>query len=186
MQFILAVKNLLKVPMSDEALMLHYSQTGDSKFLSQLYDNCALDLFHFLLGQSNQTLAEDISQKTWLKVIEKREYYRRDGRFKAWLFTLGRNLLLDELRAKHNQMLDIEQIPALITRDNTQTEQEFSRFQACLQQLPFAQKEAFVLQQEGFGLQEIANITHCKVETIKSRIRYAKQHIKQALEQDHE
>ena len=47
-------------------------------------------------------------------------------------------------------------------------------FDKALMSLPFVQREAFCLQQEGFSLKEIAQITHCEHETIKSRLRYAK------------
>ena len=52
--------------------------------------------------------------------------------------------------------------------------------------LPFEQREAFCLQQEGFGLQEIADITHSKIETVKSRLRYAKTTLRNNLEKYHD
>ncbi|WP_338324804.1 sigma factor-like helix-turn-helix DNA-binding protein [Pseudoalteromonas phenolica] len=47
------------------------------------------------------------------------------------------------------------------------------------------QREALSLQLEGFSLQEISTITHSEVETIKTRLRYAKQALKQRLGDSH-
>ena len=74
--------------------MSQYAKSGKSELLQRLVELHADDLYHFLLSQSDIELAKDISQKTWLKVIDKREYYQSNGSFKAWLFTVGRNTLL--------------------------------------------------------------------------------------------
>jgi RNA polymerase sigma-70 factor (ECF subfamily) len=55
-------------------------------------------------------------------------------------------------------------------------------FKACIQQLPYKQKEALSLQFEGFSLVEIATICSAEKETIKTRIRYAKDSLKTMLE----
>ncbi|MFT5670097.1 MAG: RNA polymerase sigma-70 factor (ECF subfamily) [Glaciecola sp.] len=49
--------------------------------------------------------------------------------------------------------------------------------------LSFEQREDFCLQQEGFSLTDITIMTHCKQETIKTRLRYAKTKLKALLEQ---
>ncbi len=54
-------------------------------------------------------------------------------------------------------------------------------FDYALLSLSFEQREVFCLQQEGFSLQDIASITHCPLETVKSRLRYAKDNIRKVL-----
>ena len=56
-------------------------------------------------------------------------------------------------------------------------------FHNALKRLPMEQKEAFSLQQEGFSLAEISHICHVPQETIKTRLRYAKEKLKKALEE---
>lgn len=187
MSISLTLKNWL-FDSSDEALMERFAQSSDNKLLVQLYDNCADNLYHFLLTQSDPAMAKDISQRTWLTVIEKKHLYRRNGRFQSWLFTLGRNHLIDELR-KHNRLSSLDdpdlQVAAQEQADfeNTSLSEAFDRV---LMQLPFVQREAFCLQQEGFGLQEIASITYSETETVKSRIRYAKRTLRDRLEKYHD
>jgi RNA polymerase sigma factor (sigma-70 family) len=165
---------------SNEALMLRYASSGDTILLSKLYDACGNDLYHFMLTLSEPTLAKDICQMTWLKVIEKKHLYRDSGLFKAWLFTLARNLLIDEYRKQKNTSDDLdtlcaEQAPQALEGELLQ------RFNGALQQLPFAQREAFCLQQEDFSLEDIASITHTNIETVKSRLRYAKDNLREQL-----
>ncbi len=188
MSFTLAIKALFNTGISNEKLMLDYAETEDSKLLSQLYDKCADDLYHFLLTQAGNELAKDISQQTWLKVIEKKHLYRDSGRFIAWLFTLSRHLLIDEFRksgrlSQLNKQAELSSIsPPLTPSFDT----ILAAFDQALRTLPFEQREAFCLQQEGFSLTEIASITTSPIETIKSRLRYAKASLKQQLENCHD
>jgi RNA polymerase sigma factor (sigma-70 family) len=165
---------------SNEALMLRYASSGDQALLSKLYDACANDLYHFLLTLSEPTLAKDISQMTWLKVIEKKHLYRDSGLFKAWIFTLARNILIDEYRKQKNTTEDLD---TLVSAQSplSPTNDVLSRFNRALEQLPFAQREAFCLQQEDFSLEDIAIITHTNIETVKSRLRYAKDALRTQL-----
>jgi RNA polymerase sigma-70 factor (ECF subfamily) len=183
MSFAFAIKARLFNRTSNESLMLRYAQSGDRVLLTQLYESCGDDLFHFVLTLSEPTLAKDICQKTWLKVIEKKHLYQPSGQFKAWLFTLARNQLIDEFRRGKRNTHQTEQL----IDDRLTIEVNFSKtdinvlFDRGLMSLAFEQREAFCLQQEGFTLQDIANITHCPIETVKSRLRYAKDNLRNLL-----
>ena len=185
MSLTLTLKHIIGAQLSHEELMRRFVQTDDKRWLSQLYDNCANDLYHFILTQSDHALAKDICQKSWLKVIEKRHLYSHTGNFKAWLFTLARNTLMDEFRAQTRSNCDTYQDSQCASSEPlpTSLEQAFDR---ALLTLSFEQREAFCLQQEGFGIQDIANITHSNTETIKSRLRYAKNSLREQLERYHD
>lgn len=186
MSISIALRRLIGHPVSNEALMERYSTDGDIKAFEQLYDNCAKDLYHYIVSHSNTTLAKDVCQKTWLKVIEKHRLYSPNGKFKAWLFVLARNVLMDEYRSQSRvQSLD-EMNNTLIAEPIETCRSTSACFDSALNALPFEQREAFVLQQEGFSLSEIAMITHTPQETVKSRLRYARRQLKLALEAFHE
>lgn len=161
-------------------LMLRYTETGDPKLLSTLYDRMGCDLYYYLLVMSNPEIAADIAQKSWLRVIEKRNLYSSKYQFEAWLFTLARHLLFDELKKQKRLSFvgdEINDMPAEINESETNTE-----FHEALKSLPFGQREAFSLQQQGFSLSDIANICQVPIETIKTRLRYARAALKQKLE----
>ncbi len=180
MSLVLSLKNLFPATASNEWLMTQYRLRQESKFLEQLYNNCANDLYHFLLSQSDVDTAKDVAQRTWVKVIDNRNQYQHSGRFVGWLFTIGRNQLMDELRKQKRlqPLLEQEDVAAAISVTETKVDKQFDQ---ALQSLPFLQREAFMLRQEGFGLQEISDITSSPVEAIKSRIRYAKAHLRKIL-----
>ncbi|MEW9798382.1 sigma-70 family RNA polymerase sigma factor [Alteromonas sp. CYL-A6] len=182
---VLSLRHWLNMPVDDETLMQRYAQTGDARLLSALYDRRADDLYHFLLALCGHDMAQDVAQKTWLKVIEKRRLFNGSGRFKGWLFTLGRHTLLDDLRKRSGHPSSQAEVSAgceFCDVDNQLAE----AFGAALNALPFEQREAFCLQQEGFGLQEIATMCDCGTETIKSRLRYARHTLRQRLEKYHD
>ena len=184
MSFALTLKARFFDRTSNESLMLRYAQSGDRALLTQLYDACGNDLFHFVLTLSEPTLAKDICQKTWLKVIEKKHLYQHSGQFKSWLFTLARNQLIDEYRRNKPTINQTEQLAdsGQNIEANLDDGDISVLFDHGLLSLAFEQREAFCLQQEGFTLQDIANITHCPIETVKSRLRYAKDNIRKVLD----
>jgi len=171
-----------------EQVMADYIMLRDKKAIIELYNLFADDMYHYLLTLSDPALAQDIVQKTWLKVIEKPQSYHTVGSVKAWLFTMARNALIDEFR-KTNRLVELENQQNELDQDldyeisstiNTRNVQAL--FDKALMTLSFEQREAFCLQQEGFSLSEIATMTHCKQETIKTRLRYAKTKLKELLE----
>lgn len=167
-----------------EQVMADYIMRKDKKAIIALYNTFADDMYHYLLTMSDPTLAQDIVQKTWLKVIEKPHSYHTLGSVKAWLFTMARNALIDEFR-KTKRWVELENQHEELSSDITilsHTDNIQSQFDEALMALPFAQREAFCLQHEGFSLSDIATMTNNKQETIKTRLRYAKTKLKELLE----
>ena len=176
-----------------ERLMLRYSAKGDEASLAALFDLHSHKLFYFLKVLSDSTVAEDLCQRTWIKVIENRHLFKSGDNFQAWLFTIGRRTLIDEFRKNAKLEYNNDAVEAFLltelvkyaqssVEDDVQKGLEKDWFKACLQQLPYKQKEALTLQFEGFGLSEIAAICGAEKETVKTRIRYAKDSLKTMLE----
>lgn len=186
-----------KIKVSPEQVMANYVLDRDKKAIVSLYNEFADDMYHYLLTLSDPTLAKDIVQKTWLKVIEKPHNYSRAGSVKAWLFTIARNALIDEFR-KTNRWVEWpsnEQSHYYKEVDETNTDcaedlvddtHLRTAFDTAIMTLSFEQREVFCLQQEGFSLADIAKMTHAKEETVKTRLRYAKNKLKELLEQAHD
>lgn len=165
--------------------MLRYAHNGKPELLDDLVKLTGNDLYYFLLSQTDPTLAGDLSQSTWVRVIEKRSFYQPHGSFKSWLFTLGRNLMIDEFRRNNRwQTIELEgdELTTANLTDSIIGENELARFDYILENLSFLQKEAFILQKEGFSLSEIAIITGENAQTIKSRLRYARNAFKPLLQ----
>lgn len=183
MNITIGLKNWLNIAESNENLMLKYADSGELKYIKEIVKRLEPDLYHYLYSQVGPELAADTCQIAWEKVIINRRSFSDTGTVKSWLFKIARSALIDELRKQ--QRWQIEEFDEnQIDCNSTQTIDQFDvmneieqqhRFNIAFEQLPFLQKEAFILQQEGFRLREIAQITHCEMETVKSRLRYAKQ-----------
>ncbi|PCK31028.1 sigma-70 family RNA polymerase sigma factor [Pseudoalteromonas piscicida] len=166
--------------------LYEYTATGDIKYLELVIERYHSELFHFLKTQTQTATAEDLCQKTWLKVIEKRQYYRQQGSPKAYLFQIARNLLIDSIRssAKLTDLPDDKNIPTNTKALSGHAEQRWLYQQIIT--LPPLQRESLSLQLAGFSLDEIAQIVGAPQETVKTRIRYAKEAIKSQVSSNNE
>jgi RNA polymerase sigma factor (sigma-70 family) len=169
--------------------IVEYQQTGDQAVLAKLFMLHADALYFFLLRQSNAELAADISQQSWLKLVEQRQQFQGNCSFKTWLFSLARNALIDEFRHQTRWgFTEITEQTLLPATDDNPAEQQLSDKQQqqqldwAIRQLPVLQQEALILQLEGFSLAEIAIIANSPAETVKSRLRHARVTLASLLE----
>ena len=101
------------------------------------------------------------------------------------MFKIGRTSLIDEYRkqSRWQSLQDESQITCESQELSLLFEvDKVEAFNRALGSIPFLQREALVLQQEGFRLREISLITDCEIETVKTRIRYAKLQLKTLLQ----
>src|SRR5213593_191046 len=80
------------------------AREGDQAALGALYDRLAARLYRFAYFRlGNRADAEDLTQRTFLKMIEALPRYQRRGiPFEAWFFRIARNGLVDLLRARRS------------------------------------------------------------------------------------
>lgn len=179
----------------DQALMLRFQEQGDVHAFEELFTRHKNGLYRFVLKLSlNAAVAEDISQHTWMRLIEVAEAgrYRASGEatFRTYLYTLARNRYFDEYRRDHETA---RADPLEATERNPHDElpetpeQAFARQQGsdrlsrALRELPPDQREVVVLWMHGLDLVEVARITGASWHTVVSRKRYALAKLKRAL-----
>jgi RNA polymerase sigma-70 factor (ECF subfamily) len=171
---------------SDEDLMLHY-RDGDAAAFDALYARHQGGLYRYLLRQCRDAaVAEELFQDVWTNLIRARAGYTVQARFATYLYRLAHNRWIDHyrrLRPGAVVSLDDEEGDAPIDppdeRDIPQdvaldVRRQAARLMELIAELPAAQREAFLLQQEsGMSVEEIAQATGVTRETAKSRLRYA-------------
>lgn len=171
---------------ASHTLLTKYRDNADPQLLTQLFQRYADALYHFLLRQSDAELAQDISQQCWLNLMQYAHGYQGQSSVKTWLFAIGRHLLIDEFRRQQRwqQVDETEALPDLqpSVLSLLQQFEAQQRLDKAIGLLPYVQREALMLQLEEFSLEQIADITGSGVETVKTRLRYARQNLKSLLE----
>ena len=185
----------LSISVTDEQLMLAY-QAGNISAFEQLYKKHKGPLYRYFVRQlRDNTLAEDLYQEVWGKVIKAVESYQVSAKFTTWLYKIAHNLIIDHIRAVkplddtqalgEDQTMDsFNAVSDVEPEQQLQQLQQAKLLQGCIDLLPAVQKEAFLLNVElGLTASAISDIAKVTLEATKSRIRYAYQSIKLCVTQ---
>lgn len=91
---------------TDEQLMTEY-RLGDEEAFAILYERHSSKIYGYLRAKtSNDALAREIFQITFLKLHATRDRYRTDLPFLPWLFAICRNELIDNMRKRTRNLED--------------------------------------------------------------------------------
>lgn len=184
---------------SDEALMQAYAG-GDAAAFDMLYARHKGGVYRYLLRHCGSAAgADEMFQDVWMNLIRARESYAPSAKFTTWVYRIAHNRLVDHWRshaarpplaivaATGDEDAD-DPLDAVPGRRGDEPETRVAsgelgaRIRQALAALPPAQRDAFLLHQEGgLELAAIAELTGEGTETIKSRIRYALGKLRSAL-----
>ena len=183
---------------SDESLMLRFA-AGDIAAFDALYARHELGVWRYVFRSVRvQAVADDLLQDVWFAVARSAPTYTVSARFKTWLFTMAHNRLIDYFRTARNHVsIDgngDEDSPAIgdtLAADSgfgplrrLESSEQAAALIAAVERLPREQREAFLLQAEaGLSVDEIAAATGVNFETAKSRLRYARNSLRQQLQE---
>ena len=89
---------------SDERLMLRF-KAGDARAFEVLVRRHRTPVFSFLVRLTgDRGRAEDLCQETFLKVVKASAGWEERARFTTWLFSIARNLAVDESRRQASRV----------------------------------------------------------------------------------
>ncbi len=181
---------------SDEMLMVRYRR-GDRTAFAELVRRYQAPLFTFSLRYlRDRDRARDVTQETFLRLVRRAAEFKHESRFSTWIYTITRNLCIDELRRqKHRRHPSLDDggsagltIGDRLADPDSDPEREASATRLrdgiarAIELLPDEQREVFLLRQVGgVPFQEIARITSTAENTVKSRMRYAMQRLQKEL-----
>lgn len=147
------------------------------------YQHRLLRYLLYLTG--NREMAEDLFQEVWMRVLVRGSQFNGKARFETWLFTIARNLVIDQRRKRTMSSLD-ELIEAgdddrpmsFEVADGEPTPfdrfaslEDRERIAAALLELDTLHREVLVLRfHEDLSLEEIAKVTRAPLSTVKSRL----------------
>ncbi len=186
---------------SDESLMLRY-RDGDVRAFELLVTRHRKALFNFILRFVRDTAqAEDVTQETFLRLVKGADAYERQAKFTTWLYTIARNLCVDAARrGKHRKaasldapigeedgstsLLDLVADGGAAVDRQAQSRELALRLRQAIEALPDEQREIFLLREVAdLQFNEIAKVIGCPENTVKSRMRYALEKLREALEE---
>ena len=170
---------------SDEVLMEAWA-AGSMQAFEELYARYRGPLYRYILRQvADDATANDLYQGSWEKIIKARKSYRPQAPFRAWMYRIAHNHVVDHFRRSRpeselepERMESLEEAPdELLSRADRQ-----QKLREALDSLPDKQRDAILLKLDvGLDLQTIADVTGVNRETAKSRLRYAVARLKHLM-----
>src|SRR5258708_2626815 len=93
-------------PDLDASLMLRVKRGDDAAFaeLVEKYKQPVMNLAYRILRDGTE--AEDLAQNVFLQVYKSAHRYQPSAKFSTWLFTIARNLCLNEIRRRTRHPAD--------------------------------------------------------------------------------
>jgi RNA polymerase sigma-70 factor (ECF subfamily) len=186
---------------TDEMLMVRY-QRGERKAFVELVRRHNRPIYNFSLRRLRvPALAEDVTQEVFMRLVQNAAEFKHEARFLTWLYTIARNLCIDQLRKQsHRRHASLDQpragepegqpLAESISDPSPRASAERSATSAevgvsivrAVDSLPDDQREVFLLREvANLPFRDIAEITGVGENTVKSRMRYALDRLKDAL-----
>lgn len=174
---------------------------GDADAFEMLVARHGRPLYNFLVRSvRNRARAEELLQEVLLRVIRAKNRYERSAKFTTWVYTIARNLCVDESRRarfrdhvsldaprrgpEHEGQTLLQTMPAdqLPTDARAEAPRIRTRLIAAVDGLPAEQREVFLMRQvAGLSFREIGESVGAPENTVKSRMRYALEKLRQEL-----
>ncbi|MGO9435820.1 MAG: RNA polymerase sigma factor [Terracidiphilus sp.] len=174
--------------------VLARAQAGDPDAFSQLYLQHRKRVFTICIGMVHDfSLAEDLTQETFLQLYRKLTSFRGDSLFTTWLHRMTVNIVLMRLRKRVLPVVSLEQMMTDIpeehvgrgfgTRDRTQTGVvDRVAIERALDTLAPGYRRFFLLHDvNGLEHREIASMEGCSLGNSKSQLHKARRALRGAL-----
>jgi len=189
--------------MTDEALMARYQQ-GDVAAFAELVARHEKRLWNFVRRfVADSATAEDLLQEVFLRVVRNAAEWQPSAKFTTWLYTIARNLCTDNARrGVFRKAYSLDQTPGAArdesgphridkvaspdgNAEKAAMDREIAtRVDQAVATLPVEQREVFLMREVmDMSFAEIATVTKTSEPTVKSRMRYALERLRVALEE---
>ena len=148
---------------------------GDHAAFETLYHRHKDAVYRYFVRATDPASAADGHQETWSRVVANRRKYRGEGNFRAYLFIIAHNVLMDQFRKRlPAAVADVQAVADGSPEREVANLEAATRLNALIRALPEAQRETLVMNKEaGLSIREIARVTGVTEEGAKSRLRYA-------------
>lgn len=126
--------------------------------------------------------AADLCQETLYKAFAYRDHYQPGTNIKAWLCTIMRNIFINDYRRNNRKKIVMDTVRYFEPRAERPWDRlSLQEINKAIDNLPEIFKSSYLLYQQGYQYQEIADLLHQPLGTIKSRIHFAKKQLQKKL-----
>jgi RNA polymerase sigma-70 factor (ECF subfamily) len=172
---------------------------GDQAAFEELVEKYKQPVFNMIYRTlPDAAEAEDLAQSVFIQVYKAAHRYRVEAKFTTWLFTIARNLCLNEIRRRSRHRADsldatvsqeddapsrqFEDVRSVAPPDRLIQDELVAKVSEALQDLPENQRTALMLYQEQEkSYEEIAEVLDCSLSATKSLIHRARETLKLRL-----
>ena len=172
-------------------------ETRGFDVLVERYQTRLLNFVYRIVGDRER--AEDLVQEVFVRVYRHLGRFDRSKKFSTWIYTIASNLAKNELRNRSRNPLVLftsmtkgwedEERPLEFEDPSSRPDDLFRKrhvrelVETSVAQLPTHHREVFMLREiEGRSYEEIAEITHCNLGTVKSRLNRARNSFAEIIE----
>ncbi|MFJ7407574.1 MULTISPECIES: RNA polymerase sigma factor [unclassified Lysinibacillus] len=156
---------------------------GDQQAFRIIVDTYKQPLVSYLTYQTNdEELAKDIAQESFIKCYESLLHFK-GGSFKAWLFRIAINQLIDFKRKHKEDATPLEETPSLETPESLIIEKEQNELlQQWLKTLEHTTYQVFVLKYaSNCSYEEIAETLNIPISEVRNRLHRTKKRLRNAM-----
>lgn len=165
--------------MTDEAIM-DAVKNGNLQQATLLFERYNRRIYNFLARMTmDRSLAEDLTQNVFLRIIKYRNSYRDGAKFQSWIYQIARNVFSDHYQAHKNKFsdfVDVEKISDHMAdkSDNEAQDEKEVLLHRSMAKLSEEQRELLVLTRfQQMKYEEVAAIMDTTVANIKVKVHRA-------------
>lgn len=167
-----------------------YSMDDKEQLIDQLMDEYSDGILHLVYTYvKNQSTAEDLTQEIFIKCYEKLNQFNNQASLKTWLYRIASNHCKDYLRSWHYRKITLnEKIFDYIPSKSKHIEEEIiakneeDNLTNTVMALPIKYREVvFLHYYEELSLTELSKVTGVNINTIKTRLKRAKELLKDKM-----
>ncbi|MBK8253957.1 MAG: RNA polymerase sigma factor [Polyangiaceae bacterium] len=185
----------MREPETDLNVAMERYANGDEAAFRVLYPLLYprfVSYFCRMVGRRDAAQVSDLVQETFLRVHRARSLFEKDASALAWVYTIARNVLTDQIRrqkvrTKYAGDLNAEPVDQTANVESQVLAMETARIvERALASMPDAQREAFVLvRYEGLSIKEAAQSLGATETAVKLRAFRAYEILRNALARAH-
>lgn len=177
--------------MEDETAVVEAWRSGDSRAGRLLVKHYYARIYRFFFGKVGDESCEDLTQETFEIMLRRRDAYRGDAPYRAYLFGIARFVLINHIRRRQRHRERFE--PAEDSAMDPDSEGASSLFAAreherivaaALRSLPLDDQIAIELRHwEGLTKRELAALFDAPISTMANRLQRARARLRHAIEE---